>query len=442
MSQDSYDILKRTIAREKAARKEAERILEDKSRELYFISQELKSSNEQLEIAIKQKSSQLDIFFENINDAYLVMDLEGNIIKMNRVAVDFFEYDINKESLDVNMILHPSDFEYAFNAYKTLYKEGKFVNYTSRIITKSKKIKWVHINASIIFDKDGKPSASQGIVRDITQEKEHEELILQSENKLSSLVLNLNNGVVLEDVNRKIAQTNKKFCEFFKIPYDPSEMIGMDCKMASEKNKVLFKHPETFIKRMNEIDEAGIPVYGDQLEMVDGTILERNYYPVKNNNEVTGYLWTFSDITLEKNYQLSLETEKEKFSSIVANMELGLIETDLEDRVLMINQSFTKMSGYTEDDLIGKIASNVFLKEEDKSIIADQIVNRKKGKSGSYEIRIVNKEGEVRYWLVSGAPNYNLQGEVIGFHRHSFRYYRSEIIRAAKAENFKRVRKK
>ena len=37
-----------------------------------------------------------------------------------------------------------------------------------------------------------------------------------------------------------------------------------------------------------------------------------------------------------------------------------------------------------------------------------------KGKSDSYEVTSINKKGETRYWLISGAPNYNVNGEVIG----------------------------
>ena len=62
MSKDQSDILQRALAREKAARKAAEKILEEKSRELYFTSQRL----EQL---LDEKSSQLQGVFENIADA-------------------------------------------------------------------------------------------------------------------------------------------------------------------------------------------------------------------------------------------------------------------------------------------------------------------------------------------------------------------------------------
>ena len=168
MSQEQIDILQRALNREKAARKAAEKILENKSRELYIISEELKVSNAKLEASVNEKSSQLAGVFKNINDAYVVIDITGNVLKMNTVAIDFFGYDIAIEKLNIVRLIYHEDAEYAFSSFKTLLKKGSYANYTARIITKKKEVKWVQINASVIYDEKQNPIAAQGIVRDIT----------------------------------------------------------------------------------------------------------------------------------------------------------------------------------------------------------------------------------------------------------------------------------
>lgn len=168
MSQEQIHILQRALNREKAARKAAEKILEDKSRELYTLSEELKVSNAKLEASVNEKSSQLAGVFKNINDAYVVIDITGNVLKMNTVAIGFFGYDIAVEKLNIVNLIYHEDAEYAFSSFKILLKEGSFVNYTARIITKEKEVRWVQINASVIYDEQQKPIAAQGIVRDIT----------------------------------------------------------------------------------------------------------------------------------------------------------------------------------------------------------------------------------------------------------------------------------
>lgn len=414
MSQDQIDILQRTLKREKAARKSAEKILEDKSRELYAISQELKGSNLKLNDLLEENSSILKGVFENINDAYLVMDLAGNVLEMNEVAIELFGYNLEKETFNVSRIVYREDVEYAYNSMMELQEKGFFNNYISRIYTKKKEIKWVQINATSILDKEKKPIALQGIIRDITKDKEAGDLLMESKNRLSTLVLNLNSGIILEDENRKIVLSNNKFCELFKLEAQPHDLFGMDCKLASEQNKVLFKDPLSFVQRMDEVVEGKVAVFGDQLEMVDGKSLERNYTPIIVNEKIKGYLWTFRDVTLEKNYSRSLEAQKQKYSNIIANMKLGLVEVNNDNEILMINQSFSEMSGYTEEELLGEKENEIFPLNENLENIQKENLRRKEGQSSSYEVKVKNKQKEERYWLISGAPNYNLLGEVVG----------------------------
>lgn len=177
MSSD-HDILKRALDREKAARKAAEKILEEKSKELFETSQKL----EQL---LLEKSNQLQGIFENIVDAYVVMDINGNVLKFNDAATKLFGYDIKTDNVNVEDLIYKEDFAYAMTSFKALQSNGFFKDYEARIYTKSKEVKWVHINASVVFDKHKTPIAAQGIVRDITEiknlELQKEKLVLKLE---------------------------------------------------------------------------------------------------------------------------------------------------------------------------------------------------------------------------------------------------------------------
>lgn len=407
MSQHELDILKRQLDRERKARKAAEKILEEKSRELYFTSQKLAN-------LLDEKSSQLQGVFENIVDAYVVMDLNGNVIKFNEAAVKLFGYDISQEEVNVVNLIHKEDYAYAMDSFLQLSQKGFFKDYEARVYTKSKEVKWVHINASIVYDKDNKPVAAQGIVRDITFDKASEEKLIESEKRLATLVLNLDSGIILEDENRKIVLTNNKFCDLFNINAEPKELMGMDCSTASEQNKILFKDPEKFIQKMQSIANAQDIVIGDELEMLDGKILERNYMPITIGEQSKGFLWTFTDVTLKRTYSKSLEIQKQKYYSIIANMHLGLVEVNNNDEILMVNQSFTEMSGYTEDELLGKVGAEMIAIEGGADLIKAENEKRIKGKSNSYEVKVKTKNGDVRYWLISGAPNYDLNGNVVG----------------------------
>jgi PAS domain S-box-containing protein len=90
-------------------------------------------------------------------------------------------------------------------------------------------------------------------------------------------------------------------------------------------------------------------------------------------------------------------------------MNLGLIEVD-ETRITLANQSFSDISGYYEE-LIGQKASELLVSKESENEISSQNSNRQKVLH-SYELKSLIKNGEKG--IISGAPNYNLHGKVIG----------------------------
>ena len=581
MIDERIGVYMRALEREKAARREAEKILELKSAELYEANKQLSRLNKDLESLLTRTDSQLQGVFENIVDPYVIMDLTGQILKMNNAAVSLLGFKSANEDYNLMGMVFPEDYERIAKSFKELLKKGSLTDFEIDIKTRQGHRKIVHINASIIYDKEI-PVAAQGIIRDITfaREKEfivevineiaqsilgkfdlyeianeitdkiakylesddcviylyHEEdstleqisafgekldnnnqlvnkivlkegegivgsvaktgkpeivnnteldkryikdienckseisipIILgdkvigvidsehpeegfftakhmemlssianivalqlksaielrerkkvedqlkESENRLSTLILNLDSGVLLEDEERRIVVTNKKFCEFFKIPVEPAHLVGADCTNAAEQSKVLFASPEEFVKRIDSILKRKEMVLAEEIKMADGTILERDYIPIFKKDIYKGHLWTYKDVTLNRNYSQSMEAQRQKYSNIIANMNLGLIEVGLDDKILMINNSFVEMSGYAEKELIGKIANEVFTVEKDKETIKQENEDRKKGVSNSYEIKVKRKDGELRNWLISGAPNYNLNGEVVG----------------------------
>lgn len=178
------EILKKALEREKIARKQAESILEVKSINLLKTSEELNLTNEKLKSLLTEKSNQLQGVFENINDAYVVIDFSGNVLKMNNIAREMFHFFDEEKDLNIQELIYIKDADYSYESFEILQEKGSFTNFTSRIITRNKKIKWVQINATLIYDKNNYPIAAQGIVRDITKIKKLE---LQKEKILKEL---------------------------------------------------------------------------------------------------------------------------------------------------------------------------------------------------------------------------------------------------------------
>lgn len=183
MDDAKIKMYERALAREKAARKEAERILEDKSRELYFKSEELKVTNKKLESLVKETTTELKGVFENIVDAYVVMNLRGDTLKMNDAAEVLLGYTL-ADGVNLMDLVHPEERQKVVRGFLTLRKEGAITDFNVKIIIADNSTRLVHINASLIYGEKGRPTAAQGIVRDITEFKLLE---LQKERLLTDL---------------------------------------------------------------------------------------------------------------------------------------------------------------------------------------------------------------------------------------------------------------
>ena len=223
-------IYKKVLERERLARRQAERILEQKSLELYEKTEELASINQNLSKVIDEQTIEFNGIFDNIIDSYILMDLHGNVLKMNAPAREFFGYDIKKEKFNVTEIIYQDDYEYAYKSFYQLIEVGSFKDFQARVYNKSKEIKWVQINSRIIRDGETEPRFAHGIVRDITEQKKQQEAFQAQKQQLDAIVDNSTLGIVLIKEG-KILKSNRAFQEL--IDYKEKELLGIQMKDVS-----------------------------------------------------------------------------------------------------------------------------------------------------------------------------------------------------------------
>lgn len=330
MSQNQIDILQRALAREKSARKQAEKILEDKSLQLFNTAQELKGVNEKLELLLEEKNSQLQGVFENINDAYLIMDLHGNAVKMNDAAIDLFGYDISKERLNVIDLIYKPDANYAFSSFKKLRKHGKFTDYTARIITKTKAVRWIHINASIIYNGVNQPIAAQGIIRDITESKRTAELIEEQKKELDVIVENSSLGIVLTQ-RGDIVRTNDAIQKL--LGYSEKELSKLTIQDVSVKED--FPESKSYLSKMESgaIDNF---VIDKRYKKKDGSVLwaKTNVNAVRDNSGNIKYqVALIEDITSEREKSLIIDMINNVAKAILGKVNIYDIAWEITNNI-------------------------------------------------------------------------------------------------------------
>ena len=130
--------------------------------------------------------------------------------------------------------------------------------------------------------------------------------------KLQYLMGNLGKSVLVEDEHHRILLVNKQFCNLFKIPIEPEALIGADCLQALNKSLPLFKDPLLVKQQITELTGKRDAVIGSEVIFADGRILERDYVPIIIENNFKGQLWSYTDVTQNRQLQKSLLDAKNR----------------------------------------------------------------------------------------------------------------------------------
>jgi len=368
-----------------------------------------------LESEFSKQKAEFDAIFQNLADAYLMIGLNGKVLKMNGRAKQMLGYDVDKEDFNLMQIASPSDYAKISESFSTLVKDGVLTDFRAFMKTKDGTKKFASVNASIIYGENKKPVAAQGIVRDITESHKKQLELIKSQKRLETLILDKETAVLLEDENNTILSTNKKFCELFHIPVEPALLIGQNCSNAAEESKNLFVDSNRFVEDIKAITQNKQSVYGDELIMKNGTVLERDFVPIYIDDVYNGHLWTYRDVTLKKHFEKNIQAEKFKYESIINNTNLGLLEIEGFDMIKTINQRLLNMYNKTEEEVIGKRITDVFPGKKVVDLVNDINSRVNDEKSESFEFNFDTELYGRRYWLISAAPNYDINRKLTGY---------------------------
>ena len=142
---------------------------------------------------------------------------------------------------------------------------------------------------------------------DITERKSVEETLLSKTAFLEALINSSLNGIlVVGPDGRKIFQ-NQRTVELWKIPpeitNDPDDHVQLRFVVGRTKN------PEAFVEKVTSLYAHPDATSLDEVELNDGTFLERQSAPVMGaNGKNFGRIWIFHDITARKRAQVERQT--------------------------------------------------------------------------------------------------------------------------------------
>ena len=278
--------------------------------------------------------------------------------------------------------------------------------------TKNGNIVWIGQTVRL-FQSGNTATEFVAVARDISDRKATDDSLKATEIRLSTLITNLNKGILVEDENQKIVIVNQQFCDIFDIYTPSSALINTEFFDSAKKFQHLFKNPNIFISKIDKILDRKRLIVDEIVHMLDGRILQRTYIPVFLEKEYRGHLWEFCDITEQYNARELIRLSEEKYRRIMNNMELGLLEVDNERIIIRAFDSFCQMIGYNQDELIGKYAPDLFLPFDHEQPQENPLKNDD-NESVSCELQLKKKDGGICWVIISEAPILGDDGEVVG----------------------------
>jgi PAS domain S-box-containing protein len=412
---ENFDLLKRRFDREQKARQQAERVLEEKAWELYTANQQLKFLNENLAQQVQQgiaelqeKDARFRELIDSVQDIIYRISPEGFFTFMNPMIEVKLGYTAS-EIIGQHFIrlIRPDFRALIIDFYQQMLSDGQDSSYVEfPVLTKTGQTVWIGQTVRRLDVETGTELVA--VARDITSERDVREALRATQNRLSSLIINLQKGVLVEDGNGRITLVNQLFCDLFTIPLTPEDLIDMDSSLIISRMKHHFSDPDQFEQSTEQIQANQQTVLDETLHRTNGRVLKRDFIPIVQEGRYEGHLWKYSDVTEQFLSREATRKNEEKYRGILNNMDLGLIELNRDRTIQRAYDRFCTMVGYSEAELIGRPISELIVSTtNDESVLPSSVLH-------SGEQQMIRRDNNRIWVIVSEVPQLNENSEIIG----------------------------
>ena len=245
----------------------------------------------------------------------------------------------------------------------------------------------------------------------------------ESRNKVSDVLIPLKNQKIALNSHSLVSMADKEGTityindKFSKISgYSEVELIGKKHSLLNSNNQ-----PKSYWHNMHQTvlagniwhDEVRNRAKDGQYYWVDTTVVP-NY---DDNKKINGFTSIRTDITQQKQNlaNLALAKQQAEAAKFALDQHSLVSVADLAGNITYVNDKFSKISGYSETELIGKKHSMLNSNNQPKSYWHNMHQTVLAGNIWHDEVRNRAKDGQY-YWVdTTIVPNYDDNKKVSGF---------------------------
>ncbi len=381
------------------------------------------TEHKKLENNLIEGKTKLKAVIESMNDAVFVSDAEGNFIDFNEAFATYHKFK-NKEEVYKRMDEFTETFDVYFDETKLAPLDmwavpralrGEKVSNEEYLIQRKDTGEkwWGSYSFAPIKDKNGKINGSVVVARDVTSSKKAEKQLRSVQERLN-MGMNIANLAYWEyDVKNDMFTFND---QFYKL-YSTSSQKEGGYQMSSQKYANRFIPPEEAVLVEEEIVKAmetDDPQYSSTIQhtiiRVDGEkrIMLVRFLVVKDENGQTiKTRGVNQDITELKVTEKNLAISESRYRAVFENSGTPLLTFDDNGIILMINSEWERMSGYSQEEVIGKMKWMDFVHPDYKKMMMkyhQQRLIEPDSVPTKYESVFINKNGTTLTMYIAISP--------------------------------------
>ncbi|MHB1091885.1 EAL domain-containing protein [Thiobacillus sp.] len=326
------------------------------------------------------------------------LDVPGNLLyvspQIERLGFSPDEWLANPDGL-LNRV-HPEDLAQVHAAYARSYESGEPLRCEYRLLTRDGKPRWFLDEAQVVRGADNEPLCLQGVLIDITEDKQREaalkfygsylEMLVAERTgqleKQTEMLRSANANLVKEiDQRRQAESAAKRYADEVQDLYDHApcgywslDPDGIIVRINETALRWLGRSREAVIgRKMTEFfspDSVGVfeksyprfkergEIYDLEFELLgnDGRALPVQLSATALRDAAGHFVKSRSvayDVSARKQAENALREAEARFRLLLQSAGEGIYGLDTEGRCTFVNEAAVVMLGYTRDELLG-----------------------------------------------------------------------------------------
>jgi len=263
--------------------------------------------------------------------------------------------EVREDASPVFTRIHPDDYDNIVDTIMESARNQTIYHSEFRVILPQKGLRWRKCDAKPELLEDGS-TLWYGIITDITEQKEVENTLKESEERFKVLFEKAPDAMFLaETETRKIVDANAAACRLFKK--EKTELIGL-YQYELHPKKIISKSKEEFDIHSIQSPNAEIIIPIENIIITS----EGNEIPVEilgqtiKIGEKELLLGTFRDIRVRKNTLDILKRSEERYSSLLQHLETGVVVHAADTSIITSNPRASELLGLSIEQMKGKVA--------------------------------------------------------------------------------------